>query len=311
MCSVSSCRPEHFGIDFFHELAAGGELLRVEEDALCLVSQLLVLDLSLQVHHIALLSEVLRRFFQLQVCHLGDLADSKLILLAIGSSHLPLLVMLHRGTHLVSSLLQFDYLVARHHIMEELIRPILLVFEPLHLAELLFLVHGVAEVRDVLVSVHFELGLRDVLWAVEDIEDLGIPVSYALVVQGQVSVALGCHGVELGLLLLELLLLLEDVCLLLQLVVFYLSEKLVVQVYLLIFIPVFLMTNGYIQHLIIVAILCEDFCVNCAVVEVSRLFIVVDINFILQIQVRQEVLFVDLVGVLKLLQRLVLAPNLP
>lgn len=96
---------EKLRIDFLHELATRRELLLVHEDALGLITDFLVLDLSLEVNHVPLLGQILNCLLKAIVSKLIDLPNCVLIKLANSPPHLSFLVASNRSVHLLLSLL--------------------------------------------------------------------------------------------------------------------------------------------------------------------------------------------------------------
>lgn len=206
---VAHCSLEELRVDLLHQLRARCHFLLVQEDTLRLFPDLLILYLPLQVHHVALLGEMVHRFFELDISHFVDLAHCELVHLADGAAHLSLLVMLYRSFHFVLPLLDLEDLVARDHVVQDRIRAVLLVLEPLHLPQLLFLRHRLTQFLNVLVLVHFQLRLRNLLRPVIYVEDFGVSLRYSTMVVRQVLVPFLRDHVKVLLLLVELDLLLS------------------------------------------------------------------------------------------------------
>lgn len=188
--------------------------------------------------------------------------------------------------------------------MEQLIRPILLVLEPLHFPQLLLLLHCVRQIFHVLVLVHFQLGLCDLLGPVVYVKDLSIPFCDSPVVVGDIAVALTGDHVQVSFFLVELYLLSDLLLLLSDLILLDLSGLCVHEHCLLVLILVLAELLGCVQDRVIKSVLVFNEAVDRASVLGTDSSVGVYLKLILARQIRQKVLLVDLIGFLVLPQRL-------
>lgn len=162
--------------------------------------------------------------------------------------------MLHSLIHLFISLVEFDHFISSDHIIQYVVRLILLIFEPFHLSQLLLLIHSIRQIINMLRPMHLELGLCDLLRPVKNPENLRISISNPSMVICKILVSFVCHGFLFCLLTIKLLLFSYLVGLAFCSVIFHLVHQLIIKQRPLILILVVLKHIRDAEYLIIVPI---------------------------------------------------------